>query len=1020
MSATCALCKRQFSKYNCPTCNVPYCSLACFRSQAHSQCSETFYKKELEDGIRGQPSKTAQERQQMLELLKRFEEESAEQEGLEEDYDDEVSQRFMSLDLDATDSDELWSLLTPEERDRFLKAMADPSSELTARLLASEELQHDKLDPWWTMSTNSSLPDVILIPPSLKTPNRAGPPLIYNICSLFIAYSFITRHLAISPLFQASELEADAARDLFSQLTPFLTARASKTLLSTLDITITEMLSRLPSTSNSPQLLAVLLRDASTLLKPALVVELEHETPHINAMRVLGDVQALFISRPHVSHKLTFYAAYLSTFVARLAAMELEAAAKTRETEVEEDQRASQAGSKRDSLAAELERDPQLSTAKRQQRAQAFTSQMAHSALERQLLAAQTSKMELESKLREKELQVEKLERDRRWFSDREQGEREEKERERAEYQEQVAARDKELRTLRSTLTALREEFDDLKDSHSSLSRTTTQTIASQKSQIATLTRQSALLEDEVSQFRLLADERSHTIENIQAQLDGLENAPRPIADQEEKDMQIVREELHRQAAYLRTLEATNARLAGELAILKERHTSIEVLREENRSLERKLQPMEELQEKTVQLEAQLEAARREREAWARTQPEPSSSSSTPIALTTNLSSLRLQNAQLLEDHGATTALLRAKEAELVNAETRISEYSDRIAKLENQSGILQDRLARAEQRASLADREVGFMKALVSSYSLEEANNKTEAGPTIMDAARLKQLEQLEALLETYKAANLKLSQQLNEAATREPIAVSRAREQELESEKTARLEAEQSLETAIAEYRLQLEKIEGLEQELHELSGEIAGGRHVPPGVRVLSFADTPELLGRDNPQARKAELDKVKEENTALIQRIEALEQGGAHLVGESNTSAIPKESWDKVCEERDQLQALVKQKEKRLQRLQEVFQSKAKEFRESVESLLGVKLAFFQSGQVRVTSSFDHETTFVFKPSSDGTSSLQLTGTGEGGFEDCEQLMAYWVNTEQCIPGFLASVTLELYDKKKQER
>ncbi|KAH9951173.1 hypothetical protein B0H21DRAFT_355921 [Amylocystis lapponica] len=29
----CAICRRQFSKYSCPRCNIPYCSLTCFRSE---------------------------------------------------------------------------------------------------------------------------------------------------------------------------------------------------------------------------------------------------------------------------------------------------------------------------------------------------------------------------------------------------------------------------------------------------------------------------------------------------------------------------------------------------------------------------------------------------------------------------------------------------------------------------------------------------------------------------------------------------------------------------------------------------------------------------------------------------------------------------------------------------------------------------------------------------------------------------------------------------------------------------
>lgn len=107
----------------------------------------------------------------------------------------------------------------------------------------------------------------------------------------------------------------------------------------------------------------------------------------------------------------------------------------------------SSARAKRDSLMADLERgkstprtptptnnappDPQHSTAKRQQRSQAFTSHMTHATLERQLLSAQASKTELENRLRQKEVYIEQLEGDRRFLAEREQAEREEKERER-------------------------------------------------------------------------------------------------------------------------------------------------------------------------------------------------------------------------------------------------------------------------------------------------------------------------------------------------------------------------------------------------------------------------------------------------------------------------------------------------------------------------------------------------------------------------------------------------------------
>ena len=78
----------------------------------------------------------------------------------------------------------------------------------------------------------------------------------------------------------------------------------------------------------------------------------------------------------------------------------------------------------------------------------------------------------------------------------------------------------------------------------------------------------------------------------------------------------VVREELGRQAEYLRSLESKNAKMSAELSGLRERHASIEVLREKNRELERKARVAEELRTKVVSLEAELEAARKEREEW--------------------------------------------------------------------------------------------------------------------------------------------------------------------------------------------------------------------------------------------------------------------------------------------------------------------------------------------------------------------------------------------------------------------
>jgi hypothetical protein len=75
--------------------------------QAHSQCSETFYRKEIQTSIDTKSSKTHEEREKMLELLKRLEEQTQEedsssllrdQDESDSDTNDLVS-RFADVDI---------------------------------------------------------------------------------------------------------------------------------------------------------------------------------------------------------------------------------------------------------------------------------------------------------------------------------------------------------------------------------------------------------------------------------------------------------------------------------------------------------------------------------------------------------------------------------------------------------------------------------------------------------------------------------------------------------------------------------------------------------------------------------------------------------------------------------------------------------------------------------------------------------------------------------------------------------
>ena len=86
------------------------------------------------------------------------------------------------------------------------------------------------------------------------------------------------------------------------------------------------------------------------------------------------------------------------------------------------------------------------------------------------------------------------------------------------------------------------------------------------------------------------------------------------------------------------------------------------------------------------------------------------------------------------------------------------------------------------------------------------------------------------------------------------------------------------------------------------------------------------------KENPEQewfdlRQAAMDRLKGENQALMKRLKELEESGAistHIDDGRNTELVPRESWELVNREKKELEDTVKQKEKRLLRLQQVYQ------------------------------------------------------------------------------------------------
>ena len=148
----------------------------------------------------------------------------------------------------------------------------------------------------------------------------------------------------------------------------------------------------------------------------------------------------------------------------------------------------------------------------------------------------------------------------------------------------------------------------------------------------------------------------------------------------------------------------------------------------------------------------------------------------------------------------------------------------------------------------------------------------------------------------------------------------------------------------------------------------------------------------------------------------------------LVGSTTTASAMCElglSWAAVGQENAQLEARGAASEGKADAAAStVLAAKTAEFRETLSAILGVKVAFYDNGQVRITSQDDLGTVFVFQPAprdpatkdgaggssrNSGAARMQLVVQGEGVPQELPHLMRNWVEIEQSIPCFLASVT-----------
>lgn len=196
----CELCKEQKAKYTCPRCDIQYCSVMCYKSSQHTQCSEYFFKecilKELAgsnmENHFGKNGKTNMEN-----LLKK--DSTTYADDLDsDDSEDGCLENFINRmkNIDLNDSDAVWSLLTEKERMEFKKKLF--SGEVVELL--------PNWNPWWIEkpkfpTKECDVPESMKIPPvkttipllssvMLKKPNEK---VVNGLGNILYGYAYASR-----------------------------------------------------------------------------------------------------------------------------------------------------------------------------------------------------------------------------------------------------------------------------------------------------------------------------------------------------------------------------------------------------------------------------------------------------------------------------------------------------------------------------------------------------------------------------------------------------------------------------------------------------------------------------------------------------------------------------------------------------------------------------------------------------------------------------------------------------------
>ncbi|KAM0789394.1 hypothetical protein ACM66B_000222 [Microbotryomycetes sp. NB124-2] len=577
-----------------------------------------------------------------------------------------------------------------------------------------------------------------------------------------------------------------------------------------------------------------------------------------------------------------------------------------------------------------------------------------------------------------------------------------------------------ELKKLRQALSTLQQDYDESKRAN----RQAVHQIERAKASEQTHASQVAELEEQLASLRQMLHQRNEQLGAEQQRREAAEHAAEQAKYETASQSQdgIIQEELHRQVAHLRTLELDNAKLRRRVETYERQHANIDVLKETNRTLEKKLKALEELRSVNAEQQATIEQLEMQKAEWTvflRSQADAALSS--PREVTKLLASLQVENALQQDTLSRHASELQRRDHLIAEVEQQVTHLQDVVRGQQTKLDRAKEQSERSEKQLALLTREIEMLRRHLDSYSAEEAIHHAN-----FDTQKTARISELEDLLEAHKhelAEVTKQAKQLEGLVERYGGSTTEILNEDTDVHRNTvaqQLKLNEELRQELGELRL---ANAALETELDALDAQIAKheqdhgirGAYNSATTRVLEFRDSPDRVEH---AVRSATLERLRLENDALLQRLKDLDTS----LGPKDDGAglVPRASLESVQAELIAARAAVVQKETMLRRISQAVAEKTESMRIAISQLLGYQLAFLESGRIRVTSVYapSKDRSLAFDPWPGGPMPYKLVSAADDQVlrsADARQSVQFWLESRTSLPGFLASLTMTLYEE-----